>query len=94
MFTDTRGFTHSPNSHPDTLFEVDIVYLGTDPEMYHETHELIYTDGYVALTVYECCYVLWNVISGKMLYGALHSPVSDWKLHPDSLTKIKQLDKK
>lgn len=87
-------YIRHPNDHPDTLFMVDVEYLGTDPEFYNETHELVYTDGYVALTVYECCYVLWDVVSGKILFGPLHSPISDWRFPPDSLSKIKQLGKK
>ena len=34
-----------------------------------QTHALIYTDGTVAVTLYECCYAMWSVKSGKYLGG-------------------------
>jgi hypothetical protein len=37
--------------------------------MYGETHALIYTDGCVALTLYETCYAIWSVRSGRRLGG-------------------------
>lgn len=31
----------------------------SDPIPHVELHALIYTDGYIALTMYECCYFLF-----------------------------------
>lgn len=38
-------------------------------DMYGETHALIYTDGCVAVTLYETCYAMWLVRSGEPLGG-------------------------
>ena len=34
-----------------------------------QTHALIYTDGTIAVTLYESCYAMWLVQSGKNLGG-------------------------
>jgi hypothetical protein len=36
---------------------------------YTEVHALIYTDGSVALTLYECNYAIWSVETGECLGG-------------------------
>lgn len=41
------------------------------PAMYPETHALIYTDGCIALTLYECCYFLWGADDGAPLGGSI-----------------------
>jgi len=65
--------------HADYLFPVEVV--GADhPEdvaagapRFPETHALIYTDGQVALTLYECCYFMWRASDGE----CLRSPFDD-----------------
>lgn len=39
--------------------------------MRHECHALIYTDGIIAVTLYECCYAMWTVKDGKLVGGHL-----------------------
>jgi len=46
-----------------------------------ETHALIYTDGYIALTMHECCYAIWN-LSTRDGQGSL------WKRAISKLRKI------
>lgn len=39
-----------------------------------ETHALIYTDGNIVLTMYECCYAMWHLHDdGRWLGGSLWS---------------------
>lgn len=74
---DGMMFEHSHGDHPNYLFPVDVD--GTnDPgdaaegfERYPETHALIYTDGWVALTLHEDSHALWSVRSGAPLGGNL-----------------------
>ena len=55
---------------------------------YPETHALIYTDGVVALTLYECCHSLFLIPSGKCSL----SDLSDgFTLTPESVAKIEAL---
>lgn len=58
---------------------------------YHcfQTHALIYTDGNVALTLYEYCYALWELRTGKVLYGSLWEK-GEWQLTDESREKIKE----
>ena len=65
--------------------------IPTDQEMrdsMRETHALIYDDGFVAVTLYECCYALWSLREGKCLGGNLWKG-GEWKLSSDSLNKIR-----
>lgn len=64
--------------HPDYKFPVDVEGVDSPDtleklghSMYPEYHALIYTDGYVAVTMYECCYAMWSVESGAWLGGFL-----------------------
>lgn len=61
----------------------------------HESHALIYTDGYIALTLYETCPAIWSLSNGKCLGGTLWGTfkVKDkkgWRLTDESITKIKE----
>jgi hypothetical protein len=38
-------------------------------DMFSEVHALIYTDGTVALTMYECNYAIWSIRTGECLGG-------------------------
>ncbi len=85
---------HEDGAHRDYLFPVDAE--SSDPPEYEDghvlwwnkaTHALIYTDGNVALTLYECCYHLWHVShDGKFLMGMLHDDT--WRLTVPSVEKI------
>jgi hypothetical protein len=60
--------------HPDYKFPIKIEWTNlsedilNDPseinEWHPEHHAVIYCDGYVALTLYECCYSMWYLSSG------------------------------
>jgi len=56
----------------------------------YQTHALIYSDGTIAVTLYECCYAMWEVRKGKVLYGSLWTK-GEWTLTDESLTKIKEM---
>lgn len=55
--------------HPDYIFPVDVEgppeTIGDIEYPGGEFHALIYTDGNIALTLYECEYYLWLLPSGK-----------------------------
>lgn len=62
-----------------------------DLEYYHkQEHALIYTDGSVAITLYECCYAMWYLRDGKFGGGSLWD-IGQWTLEPESVEKIKEL---
>ena len=50
----------------------------------HETHALIYSDGSIAVTIYECTYSMWYVES-----GVKSGLPKNWKLTDESLEKIR-----
>lgn len=52
-----------------------------------ETHALIYTDGHIALTLYECRYSLWSLRDGRFLSGPKWLE-SGWRLTGRSLAEI------
>lgn len=55
-----------------------------------EQHELIYTDGHIAVTLYECCYGIWHVWKQctTNIGGSLWKP-GQFKLSDESIKKIK-----
>lgn len=53
-----------------------------------ETHALIYTDGVVAVTMYECTYAMWYVRDGS-LAGGSGRVRGEWELTAESLVKIR-----
>ena len=75
--------------------------LKDDEERRHclgEEHALIYTDGSIAVTLYECTYAMWHLEKGDFVGGHLHGKTScmkagefhhgDWKLTEESRVKI------
>lgn len=81
--------------HRDYLFPVDVVCSdppeeipGVGPFSHDEPdHALIYTDGNVALTMYEACYHLWHVSrDGAWLSGGHLS--DSYRLSVESVDKI------
>jgi hypothetical protein len=87
--------------HPDYKFPVVAQYVGSDPNKFKdehhdsstELHALIYTDGVVALTIYECCYTLWSVSDGSVLREHLWYKKGEWRLNLLSLTQIQEFAK-
>jgi hypothetical protein len=52
-----------------------------------ETHALIYTDGSVVVTMYECCYAFWYLRQGECAGGSLVKP-EQWRLSESSRRNI------
>jgi len=87
--------------HRDYKFPVVTEYIGPPPpppeeqepgilyENHPETHALIYTDGCVAITLYECCYAMWHVKDGSLGGGALWKK-GEWKLSETAIAEIKR----
>lgn len=79
--------------HPTYIFPVTAQYIGTPPKGHEdeygdETHALIYTDGWVALTIHECTFYLWHLASyGKLLYGP-RGGETNYRLSDESIEKI------
>lgn len=73
--------------HPDYKFPV---VAQRDDGSEQDVHALIYTDGTVALTLYECCYVLWSLRDGRFLSGPQWLG-KDWRLNLVSITQINEL---
>ena len=61
--------------------------------MRNQWHALIYTDGYIAITMYERCYAMWyfkaynRKIAGVVGGGALHTP-GEWRLDAAKSSEI------
>jgi hypothetical protein len=53
----------------------------------HETHAVIYTDGYVVVTMNEHCYAMWSVRNGECWGGNLWKK-GEWKINEESLKKL------
>jgi hypothetical protein len=56
---------------------------------YPETQALIYTDGVIALTMYEANYAIWSVRTGEPLGGRYQYPCE--RLSEESRKKIAAL---
>ncbi len=83
--------------HPDYKFPVKIEYIGKEdiPESERwETHALIWFDDCVALTLYECCYFMWNRSTGdQILTGIPSIPfIPQWRLADTSLRGPNEVD--
>jgi|SRR5271170_7462654 len=54
----------------------------------YEPHDeaLIYSDGSIAITLYECCYTMWHRRGGNYLHGPDWS--EKWKLSKEACEKI------
>ena len=55
-----------------------------------EDHALIYTDGSIAVTIYECCYYLWIVRDGTCRGAPEWMRLNEWKLSEQSRLRIVQ----
>lgn len=94
---DSTMMEHEHADHPNYRFPVVVEFVGTRPELpdwddsyTQETHALIYTDGSVALTMYECNYGLFSVHDGLSIAGPGWKR-GEWKLSQESLTKVQWL---
>jgi hypothetical protein len=93
---DGARLEHEHADHPTYMFPVEIEFKGEvpaglpdwDTSYRNEKHALIYLDGTVALTLYECCYYLWNLESGNNLRGSWRS--QGWRITEASRTEIQR----
>lgn len=53
-----------------------------------ELHALIYSDGHVALTLYECTYALWSLSDGLIRAGQMWRK-GEWRLNMVSVELIR-----
>ncbi len=76
--------------HQDYLFPVDAESSHPPEEIpFNQPHHaLIYTDGNIALTLYEYCYSLWHIgRDGEWISGSLQD--DSYRLTRESVDKIK-----
>ncbi len=86
---------HEHADHPTYLFPVEVRYVGKLPEDLSEwddsygpeQHGLIYTDGRIAVTIYEYRYGLWSLTTGRSWMAGMN----DWCLTDEALEKIRAL---
>jgi hypothetical protein len=89
---------HEHGDHPTYKFPVSVEFVGEheplpdwDDSYKKQCHALIYTDGDVALTMYESSYAMWNLLSGEFVHGSrfwVESPPNFWRLTKESIEKI------
>ncbi len=89
---DGEMYEHEHGDHPDYQFPVTVTYVLPRPELPEwdhsyepQDHALIYSDGSIALTMYECCYTLWHLRDGSYIGGFS----KDYRLTEESLEKIR-----
>lgn len=74
--------------------EGDHVATGATDEMCrHQDHEVIFTDGYIALSLYECLYAVTGLRTGDVrgsLWDYKTGPwkPSLWKMSPESIARV------
>ena len=49
-----------------------------------ECHALIYTDGTIAVTLFEHCYAMWNARTGSLMHGSLWNK-GEWRVTADGI---------
>jgi hypothetical protein len=85
---------HAHGDHPDYKFPVAAEFVPRESDLEswerRETHALIYTDGHIAVTLYECCYALWRG-DGACIGGSMWKK-GEWRLTDETMTKIKELN--
>ena len=50
----------------------------------YEEHALIYTDGTIAVTLFEHCYAMWNARTGSLMHGSLWNQ-GEWRMTADGI---------
>lgn len=55
-----------------------------------ETHALIYSDGYIAVTLYECTYAMWSLADGLIKAGQMWKK-GEYRLNLVSVLQIKEM---
>lgn len=80
--------------HMDYKFPIKVEYVGpAQPDPYHiefvdNTHAVIYSDGCIILTMYECCYCLWALRDGHFVGGFGYN--RHWRVKEESLVKVRE----
>ncbi len=55
-----------------------------------ETHAFIYSDGHIALVMYECNYAIFSLGTGELISGPFWMKRRQWCLSAQSLQQIKE----
>jgi hypothetical protein len=55
--------------------------------MKHEIHAVIYIDGDIAVTLYECCFYLWKLNTGKCAAGPSWYPQKEWLMNQEGIDR-------
>ncbi len=69
VFTECEGATH-----PDYKMPVRAIWdseWNKAPDQYdsvEDLHAVIYSDGYIVVTLWECCFYLWHRSNGRLLH--------------------------
>jgi hypothetical protein len=76
LMTEMEGGDHPDYRFPVEIESYDVPYGAPETGIqlqYPQTEALIYTDGSIALTLYECNYSMWSLYDGDPLGGTLQS---------------------
>jgi hypothetical protein len=92
---DGSMYEHEHGDHPDYKFPITVEYTGEipddlpdwDPSFEVKDHALIYCDGYIAITIYECSHYMWKVSDGT---GSSTWRHEEWKISDTSLERIRE----
>lgn len=81
---------HEHAAHPDYKFPVECKRLRPYDDGYdnEQEHALLYSNEDVAVTIYECCFAMWNLNDGFVVGGHLWEPKS-MRLTEKSLDDIR-----
>jgi hypothetical protein len=60
------------------------------PGMTHELHAVIYTDGYVVVTLNEHCYAMWSARDGECFGGNLWKS-GEWRITKEGLERLSKI---
>lgn len=87
-----RMLEHEHGDHPDYKFPVEILFRPSPSQPPRranppEEHALIYSDGCIAVTLYECEYYMWHLEKNAEINPA-PSRLGKWLLSPDALNKV------
>ena len=90
---------HEHGGHPDYKFVIEIEFVGERPKLPEwdhsyttETHALIYTDGVIAVTMYECCYATWYLNDGHNHGGRFWKEKGlEWRMTKGSILLCQEL---
>lgn len=94
---DNSMWEHEHGDHHDYKFPVEVEFTGVRPILPDwdgsytiENHALIYTDGWIVLTLYECSYAMWELGAGMFTGGDIWKK-GEWRLTDESLVKIREM---